>query len=75
MIKQVVCIVTAVLGRAIAQAISRRFPTAAARVRARVKSRGIYGRQRLGQVFWEYFGFPYQFSFNRLHIYHRPGLV
>jgi hypothetical protein len=46
MIKQVVRIVTAVLSHAIAQAINRRFPTAAARVRAPVKSRGFYGRQR-----------------------------
>jgi hypothetical protein len=32
-------------GRAIAQAISRRLPIAAARVRAQVRSRGIYGGQ------------------------------
>jgi hypothetical protein len=43
-----------VLGRAIAQAVSRWLPTAAALVRARVRSCGICG----GQVFSEYFGFP-----------------
>jgi hypothetical protein len=32
-------------GRVIAQAVSRRLPTAAARVRARVRSCGIYGAQ------------------------------
>jgi hypothetical protein len=31
------------LGRAIAQAVSRQFPTAVARVRAQVRSRGICG--------------------------------
>jgi hypothetical protein len=46
-------------GRAIAQAVSRWLPTAAARVRARVWSCGICGGQvALGQVFSEYFGFP-----------------
>jgi hypothetical protein len=33
------------LGRAIAQSVNRQLPTAAARVRGRVKSRGIYGGQ------------------------------
>jgi hypothetical protein len=33
------------MGRAIAQAVSRSLPTAAARVRARVRSCGIYGGQ------------------------------
>jgi hypothetical protein len=57
-------------GRAIAQAVSHRFPTTAARVRAQVRSCGIYGR--LGQVFSEYFGFPCIFSFHRLlHIHRR----
>jgi hypothetical protein len=36
----------AYLGRAIAQAVSRRLPTAAARVRAQVRSCGICGGQR-----------------------------
>jgi hypothetical protein len=39
-------------GRAIAQAVSRWLPTAAARVQTRVWSSGIYGGQMaLGQVF------------------------
>jgi hypothetical protein len=47
-------------GRAIAQAVSRRIPTAAARVQTRVWSCGIlwWTRVALGQVFSENFGFP-----------------
>jgi hypothetical protein len=37
--------VTAKLGRVITQAVSRRIPTAAARVRSQVRSRGICGGQ------------------------------
>jgi hypothetical protein len=37
--------VTAVIGRAIAQAVSHRLPTAVARVRARVWSCGLCGKQ------------------------------
>jgi hypothetical protein len=33
------------LDRAMAQAVSRRFPTAVARVRAQVRARGIWGAQ------------------------------
>jgi hypothetical protein len=48
-----------ILGHAIAQAVSHRLPTAAARVRAQVRSCGICGRQSgIRQVFSEYFGFP-----------------
>jgi hypothetical protein len=62
-------------GRAIAQAVSRRLPIAAARVRSQVKSCGICGGQRgLVQGFSEYFGFPCQFSFHRLlHTHHIPS--
>jgi hypothetical protein len=58
--------------RAVAQAVSRRLPTAAARLRAQVRSCGICGGQSgTGQVFTEYFGFPSQFSFHRLlHTHH-----
>jgi hypothetical protein len=57
--------------RAIAWAVSRRRPTAAARVRAQVRSCGfVVDRVVLGQVFSEYFGFPCQFSFHRLLIHH-----
>jgi hypothetical protein len=55
-------------GVAIAQAISRRLPTPAARVRAQVKSCGICGGESdTGAVFVsEYFGFLSQFSLHRL---------
>jgi hypothetical protein len=69
-----------VKGRAIAQAVSRRLPTAAARVQTRVFSCGIlwWIKVALGQVFSEYFGFPCQSPFhlllhNRLH--NHPRLV
>jgi hypothetical protein len=46
-------------GRAIAQAVSRWLPTAAARVRARVWQVGfVVDKMALGQIFSEYFGFP-----------------
>jgi hypothetical protein len=45
-------------GRAIAQAVSRWFPTATARVRARVSHVGfVVDRVALGLVFSEFFGF------------------
>jgi hypothetical protein len=68
------------LGRDIAQVVSRRLSATAARVRSQVRSCGIYGGQSgSGQVFSEYFSFPCQFSFHRLLrllliIYH-PGPV
>jgi hypothetical protein len=50
-----------VKGRAIAEAVSRWLPTAAARVRARVWQVGyVVDKMALGQVFSEYFGFPCQ---------------
>jgi hypothetical protein len=53
---------TLTCGRAIAQAVSRRLTTAAARVRAEVRSRGICGGQS---------GFPCRFLFHRLlHVHH-----
>jgi hypothetical protein len=74
-------------GRAIAQAVSRRLHTAAARVQTRVWSYGILWwltKVALGQVFSENFGFPCQSTFhlllhNHLH-YHsrlanRPGVA
>jgi hypothetical protein len=51
-------------GRAIVQAVSRRLPTAAARIRPRSGHVGfVVDKVVLGQVFDEYFGFPCQFSF------------
>jgi hypothetical protein len=48
-------------GRAIAQAVSRWHPTAAARVRARVWQFGfVVDKMAIGQVFSEYFCFPCQ---------------
>jgi hypothetical protein len=50
-----------IIGRAIAQAVSSWIPTAAARVRARVWQVGfVVDKVASGQVFSEYFGFPYQ---------------
>jgi hypothetical protein len=64
------------LGRAIAQAVSRRLPTAAARVRSQVTSSGICGgKMALGQVSPEYFGFPCQFSFHWLLDTHHHHLL
>jgi hypothetical protein len=39
------CLIAFFRGRAIAQAVSRRLPTASARVRAQVRSCGIFGGQ------------------------------
>jgi hypothetical protein len=48
-----------ILGRAIAHAVSRRLPTAAARFRAQVRSRGIYGGQSgTGSGFLRVLRFP-----------------
>jgi hypothetical protein len=63
-------------GRAIAEAVSRWLPTAAARVRARVWHVGfVVDKVVSGQVFSESFGFPCQ---NRsihqlLHPHNHPG--
>jgi hypothetical protein len=66
-INQTLSYLLAYLGRAIAEAVSRWLPTAAARVRARVWSCGIVvDKVALGQVFSEYFGFPCQSSFHQL---------
>jgi hypothetical protein len=59
-------------GRVIAQAVSRWLPTAAARAQTRVYLVGfVVDKVALGQVFSEYFGFPYHFSFHKfLHKHH-----
>jgi hypothetical protein len=61
--------------RAIAQVVSRRLPTAAARVRTRSGNVGfVVAKVALGQVFYEYFGFPCQFSFYQL-LRNHPHLI
>jgi hypothetical protein len=64
-------------GRAIAEALGRWLPTAAARVRARVWQVGfVVEKAASGQVFSEYFGFPCQKrSFHQLlhHHHNHPG--
>jgi hypothetical protein len=62
-------------GRTIAQAVSRLLPTAAARVRARVRSCGICGGQSGSAAgFLRVFGFLCQFTFHRLLHNHRHHL-
>jgi hypothetical protein len=57
------------LSRAMAQAVSRWLPTAAARVRAWSGHVGfVVDKVALRQVFSEYFGFPCQSSFHQIHI-------
>jgi hypothetical protein len=64
-------------GRAIAQAVSRWLPTAAARVRDLSDHVGfVVDKVALGQVFSEYFSFPCQSSFHQiLHPHNHPGQV
>jgi hypothetical protein len=71
-----------VLGSAIAQAVSRRLPSAAARAQTRIWSCGIFWwtEVALGQVFSDNFGFPCQSTFhlllhNHLHYHNRPGVA
>jgi hypothetical protein len=58
------------LGRAVAQAVSCRFSTLAARVPRSGHVEFVVGESSLGQIFSEYFCIPCQ-SFHRLlHIHH-----
>jgi hypothetical protein len=64
------------LGCAIAEAVSRWLPTAAARVQSQVWSSGIWfvvDKVASGQVFSEYFGFPCLHQI--LHPHNHPGQV
>jgi hypothetical protein len=63
--------------RAIAQAVSLRLPTAAAWVRVRSGHVGfVVDKVAPGQVFSEYFGFPYQSSFYKiLHPHNHLGHI
>jgi hypothetical protein len=54
-------------GRAVAQAVSRWLPTAAARF--------VVDKAALGQVFSKYFGFPCQLFHKFLHHHNCPGLA
>jgi hypothetical protein len=66
------------LGHAIAEAVSRWLPTAAARLRARVwQVRFVVDKVASGQIFFEYFGFLCQNrSFHQiLHPHNHPGQV
>jgi hypothetical protein len=65
------------MGPAIAQAVSRWLPKAAARVRALSGDVGfVVDNVALWQVFSENFGFPCQSSFHQiLHSYYHPGQV
>jgi hypothetical protein len=69
--------VTCLIGSAIAQAVSRWLPTAAARLRVRGKHvRFVVDKVALGEVFSEYFGFPCQSSFHQFLLQHNhPGLA
>jgi hypothetical protein len=67
-------------GGAIAQAVSRRLPTAAARVQTWVRSCGIlwWTKVALGQVFSDNLGFPCQSTFHLLlhnHLHYHPRLA
>jgi hypothetical protein len=66
-----------VLGRAISQAVSRRFPPLRPGFELRSYRVGfVVDKMALGQVFSEYVGCPYQLSLHRLfHIIYHPGLV
>jgi hypothetical protein len=65
------------IGRAIAQVVSRWLPTAVVRVRVRAEHVGfVVDKVALGQVFSEYFVFPYQSSFHQfLHHHNHPELA
>jgi hypothetical protein len=62
-------------GRDLAKAVSRRLPTAAARVHARVWQVGfVVDKVASGQVFSEYFGFPCQNRSFHKHLHHHNHL-
>jgi hypothetical protein len=68
---------TTYVGRAIAQPVNRWLPNAAAWIRVRAEHLGfVVDKVILGEVFSEYFGFPWQLSFHQfLHHHNHPGLA
>jgi hypothetical protein len=64
-------------GRAVAEAVSRWLPTAAARISVRAENVGfVANKVALEQVFSECFGFPCQSSFHQLfHHHNHPRLA
>jgi hypothetical protein len=73
-------LLTWVPGRSLAQAVSRRLPTAAARLQTRVWSCGIlsWTKVALGQVVSENFDFPRPSTFHLLlhnHLHYHPRLA
>jgi hypothetical protein len=70
----VLCCKSCKSGRAIAQAVNRWLPTAAARVRFRAEHVSfLMDKLALGRVFSEFFGFPRQSSFHQF-LYHHNHL-
>jgi hypothetical protein len=65
------------MGRAVAKGVSRWLPNAAARVLVLAEHMGfVVDKAALGQVFFQYFGFPCQSSFHQfLHHHNHPGLA
>jgi hypothetical protein len=61
------------LGRVIAQAVSRWLPTPSARILFRAACGVCDEQEAMGQVFSEYFGFPYQSFHQFLHHHNHPG--
>jgi hypothetical protein len=68
---------TTYVGRAVAQAVNRLLPSAAAWVPVRAEHLGfLVNKVTLGEVSSEYFGFPCQLSFHKyLHYDNHPGLA
>jgi hypothetical protein len=62
--------------RAVAQEVSRWFPTAAVRVRVLVEhARFVVNKLALEQDFSEYFSFSCQSTFHQFHHHNHPGLA
>jgi hypothetical protein len=64
----------AYIGRAVAPAVSHWLPNAVTRVRGRAACDIVVDKAALGQVFFEYFGFPCK-SFPQFLHHNHPGLA